>query len=113
MNASEFTTTINALFERLNLDDANVFVHEGDMPFGVRGEKKRVRGCYLSKDAEGELCIVIEAETQKQHGVTENKSVCRSCENCTRRRGCEDVDFNYPQEAEICPKFNPEEGDAK
>lgn len=33
------------------------------MPFGVRGEKKRVRGCYLSKDAEGELCIVIEADT--------------------------------------------------
>lgn len=65
MNADEFLTTITTLFGRLNLDDANVFIHEGDMPFGVRGEKKRVRGCYLSKDAEGELCIVIEAETQK------------------------------------------------
>lgn len=65
MNANEFTTTIMALFEKLTDDDANVFVHEGDMPFGVRGEKKRVRGCYLSKDAEGEICIVIEAEAQK------------------------------------------------
>lgn len=65
MNASEFTTTINALYERLGFGDANVFVHEGDMHFGVRGEKKRLKGCYLSKDAEGELCIVIEAETQK------------------------------------------------
>lgn len=65
MNANELLTTLTALFEKLTDDDANVFVHEGDMPFGVRGEKKRVRGCYLSKDAEGELCIVIEAETRK------------------------------------------------
>ena len=65
MNASEFITTIRVLFACLRADDSNVFIHEGDMPFGVRGEKKRVRGCYLSKDAEGELCIVIEADTRK------------------------------------------------
>lgn len=113
MNADEFFATLTALHDRLTRKCADVYVHEGDMPFGVRGEKKRIKGCYLSRDKEGLLCIVIEAETQKQHGVTENKSVCRSCANCTRRRGCEDVDFNYPQEAEICPNFNPEEGDAK
>ena len=65
MNASELLTTLTALFEKLTDDDANVFIHEGDMPFGVRGEKKRVKGCYPSKDTEGELCIVVEADTQK------------------------------------------------
>lgn len=63
MNSGELLVTISALVDHLVDRDANVFIHEGGMPFGVRGEKKRVRGCYLSKDAEGELCIVIEADT--------------------------------------------------
>lgn len=79
MNASEFTATINALFERLYLDDANIFIHEGGMPFGVRGEKKRVKGCYLSKDAEGELCIVIEADKVAN---VELPPICRTCAKC-------------------------------
>lgn len=108
MSADELLTTLTALFGKLADNDANVFVHEGGLPFGVRGEKKRVRGCYLSKDAEGELCIVIEAENVKPQGVTENCSCMRSCENCMLAHGCQDYEFDHPEaEASRCPRFTP------